>query len=117
MTMHCLYRSDYGRPDPAFDPAATGGVLLRGYESHRDELMHAQNLGQLEAMERQLTRGEQIQWCDQGYGWTYQPRVEGLFDAVLILVVAPWFVWRVARPAIRRARRHAHNHVPQRAMS
>ncbi len=99
--MQCLYRSDYGPPDPAFDPMAGGGVLLRGFDGHRAVLMRAQNLGQLEAMKRQLTRGEQIHWCDQGYGWVYQPRVDGFFDTVLILVVAPWFVWRVARPLLR----------------
>jgi hypothetical protein len=62
--MHCLYRSDYGPPDSAFHPDANGGVLLRGYESHRSDLMRAQNLGQLNAITRQLARGEHIQWCD-----------------------------------------------------
>lgn len=107
--MHCLYRGDYGPPAPGFNPGAGDGVLLRGFESHRAELMRAKNLGQLEAMERQLLRGEQIQWCDQGYGWTYQPRVDWFFDSVLILVVAPWFAWRVARPALSWARRRAHH--------
>jgi hypothetical protein len=105
--MHCLYRGDYGPPDPAFHADANGGALLRGFESDRASLMRAQNLGQLNAMKRQLARGEHIQWCDQGYGWTYQPRVDALFDAILILVVAPWFVWRVARPALRWARRRS----------
>jgi hypothetical protein len=68
--MQCLYRGDYGPPDPAFQPDANGGVLLRGFESDRAILIHAQNLGQLYAIKGQLARGEHIQWYDQGYGWT-----------------------------------------------
>ena len=107
--MHCLYRSDYGPSVVGFDPATGGGIRLSGFETHRADLMRAQNLGQLEAMKRQLVRGERIQWCDQGYGWVYQPRVDGFVDAVLVLVVAPWFVWRVARPLLRWARRCVHD--------
>jgi hypothetical protein len=103
--VHCLYRSDYGPPDPAFHPDAHGGVFLHGFASDGTNLIGAQNLGQLKAIKRQLARGEHVQWCDQGYGWTYQPRVEALFDGILILVVAPWFVWRVVGPALRWARR------------
>jgi len=107
--MHCLYRSDYGPPDPAFRPDANGSALLHGFESDRADLTRAQNLGQLNAMKRQLARGEHIQWCDQGYGWAYQPSVEALFDGILILVVAPWLVWRVVRPALWWARTRIHD--------
>ena len=81
--------------------SASGGMLYRGFEEHRAVLMQAQNLGQLDAMKRQLSRGEQIQWCDQSYGWTYQSRVDAMFDAILVAVILPWFVWRVLRPALR----------------
>jgi hypothetical protein len=114
--MHCLYRSDYGTPDPGFNPAAGGGVLLSGFEDHRAVLLRAQNLGQFEAMKRQLLRGEQIQWCDQGYGWVDQPRIDGFFAAVLILVVAPWLAWRVARPLLRWARGRVDHRAVARAM-
>ena len=107
--MQCLYANDYGSSDPGFNSAVGGGALLRGFEAHRAVLARAQNLGQLEAMKRQLSHGEQIQWCDQGYGWTNQPPVEAFFVAALILVVAPWFVGRVARPVMRRARRRIHD--------
>ncbi len=67
-------------------------------------------------MKRQLLRGEPVQWCDQGYGWTYQTRVEAMFDAILVAVVLPWFVWRILRPALRwsraRYRSHATMKVP-----
>jgi len=105
--MPCLYRSDYGPPDAAFDPSAGGGVLLRGFEAHAADLMRAQNRGQLDAMKRQLQRGQEIQWCDQGYGWAYQKPVDYFFEIVLVAVILPWFVARLVRPALRRRRSRA----------
>jgi hypothetical protein len=99
--MLCLYRSDYGPPAPAFNPAADGGALLRGFGTHASDLMRAQNRGQLEAMIRQLQHGREIQWCDQGYGWTYQKPVDEMFEIVVIVVILPWFVARFALPALR----------------
>ena len=105
--MRCLYRGDYGPPDPGFDPGAGGGALLRGFEAHRPELMLARNAGELAAMERQLSRDESILWCDQGYGWVADARVgftlEALgamvFFAYLLMRVLPW-----ARATMRRRR-------------
>ena len=94
--MTCLYASDYGPADPAFDPLAGGGLLLSGFESHRPELARAQNLGQLQAMERQLQRGESIAWCDQGYAWAQGPAVEGFLIGFSMLVVLPYAVKRLA---------------------
>jgi hypothetical protein len=93
----CLYLSDYGPPEPGFNPSADGGRLLAGFEAHKAELGRATNLAQLEAMERQLQRGQDIVWCDQGYGWTYSPPVEGLFGVILFVVVLPYAVWRTRR--------------------
>lgn len=103
--MRCLYRSDYGAPDPGFDPFSAGGALVSGWESHRDELALAQNAGQLAAMNRQLARGEQIQWCDQGYGWAYDNRIDGFFAVIVGAVILPWFVWRVILPLRLRLRK------------
>jgi hypothetical protein len=99
--MPCLYRSDYGPPDPHFDPLAGNGVLFLGFEAHRDALAGARNFGQLEAMKRQLLRGEQIQWCEQGYGWAHQKPVDGLFVFILVAIILPWFVWRAPKLARR----------------
>ena len=93
--MHCLYASDYGPPDPNFDPFAGNGKLLKGFEAHVYELAQARNLGQLEAMERKLQRGEEIHWCEQGYGWVYEPRPTQFFEIVLVAVVLPYLVLRV----------------------
>jgi hypothetical protein len=95
--MPCLYPSDYGPPEPGFNPSAEGGRLLAGFEAHAQELSHATNLAQLEAMERHLQRGQDIVWCDQGYGWTYSTPVEGLFGAILFCVILPYAVWRTRK--------------------
>jgi hypothetical protein len=94
--MNCLYASDYGPPDPGFDPLADGGRLLRGFEAHTPLLGRAQNLGQLEAMQRQLQRGQDIVWCDQGYGWVESPAVEGFLAGFTVLVVLPYAIKRLA---------------------
>lgn len=93
--MQCLYRSDYGPADPAFDPFADGGLLLRGYEAHLYELSQAQNRGQFEAMTRKLDRAEPIAWCDQGYAWVNQPPVTGFFELIVPMLILPWLLVRV----------------------
>jgi len=105
--MQCLYRSDYGPPDPSFDPAAGNGQLLRGFQSQAGALSKAQNRGQLEAMERKLRKGEPILWCDQGYGWVYQPAIAGSFEIVVPFMIVLWILLRIlpqARGAFARGR-------------
>jgi hypothetical protein len=99
--MNCLYASDYGPADPAFDPLADGGRLLRGFEAHASALARAQNLGQVEAMERQLQRGQEILWCEQGYSWVYDRNVDYFLATLAILVILPYFVFRLL-PKLRR---------------
>jgi len=101
--MRCLYHGDYGPPDPGFEPAA----LLRGFEPHRAELMHAQNAGELAAMERQVARGERIIWCDQGYGWVASARIDFTLEALGAMVLLAYLLMRVlpwARAGMRRGR-------------
>jgi hypothetical protein len=102
--MSCLYQSDYGPVDPSFDPLAGNGTLLAGFEAHAGALSKAQNRGQLDAMKRQLQRGQTIQWCEQGYGWTYAAPVTAFFDGAFVFLILPWLVLRVV-PALRRRRR------------
>lgn len=105
MSVSCLYASDYGPPDPGFNPAADGGRLLKGFEAQFGQLSRATNLAQLEAMERKIQRGENITWCDQGYGWVYGRPVEALFGVIVIAVIVPYAAVR-ARSWLR-ARRDA----------
>src|ERR1700676_2063489 len=78
------------------------GRLLWGLEAHVRELSTAQNLGQLEAMERQLQRGESIAWCDQGYSWLEGWAVDGFLVGFTALVVLPYAAKRLA-PRLWRA--------------
>jgi hypothetical protein len=103
--MSCLYKSDYGPPDPAFDPLADQGRLLTGFERHSAELATARNLLQLQAMERQLQHGREIAWCDQGYGWVYEQPVNDFFIVAVIAVVLPYAVLRLMPQIGRVARR------------
>jgi hypothetical protein len=93
----CLYLSDYGPPEPGFDPSANGGRLLAGFEGQSAQLGRATNLAQLEAMERQLQRGQNITWCDQGYGWVYGSGVEAFFSVIMIAAILPYAAWRARR--------------------
>lgn len=93
--MHCLFKSDYGPIDPSFDAFAGGGRLLKGFEAHVHALSQARNVGQLEAMERKIERGEPILWCDQGYGWTSAPPITGFFYVSLFVLILPWLALRV----------------------
>jgi hypothetical protein len=95
--MACLYASDYGPPDPGFDPRAEGGALLRGFEDHASVLAEARNPGQLAAMKRQIERGEDVTWCDQGYGWVYDRHLDYLFEIMVAGVILPYIAMRLVQ--------------------
>ena len=97
--MSCLFRSDYGPAQPGFDPFANNSALIAGFEAHRAQLASAQNLGQLQAMERTFAKGETVTWCDNGYGWVNDAKVGDFFGAIIAFVILPWLVLRVA-PAL-----------------
>jgi hypothetical protein len=109
--MSCLYASDYGPPEPGFNPLADNGRLIKGFEDHAAVLARAANLGQLEAMQRVLRRNENITWCDQGYGWVEGGAVHALFAVILAFVVLPYAVWTL------RARRRTSRADPPRHAS
>lgn len=94
--MSCLFASDYGPPQPGFDPLAQDGALIKGFAAHRAELAAARNPGQLQAMERKFAKGETVTWCDNGYGWVYDQKVGDFFGAIIAFVILPWLVIRVA---------------------
>ncbi|HEV2551949.1 MAG TPA: hypothetical protein VGU20_31870 [Stellaceae bacterium] len=94
--MRCLYRSDYGPPDPSFE-AFNDGIVPNGVtRSDVAVLATAENIGQFEAMQRKLAKGEAIIWCDQGYGWVHDPMIEGFFALSAALVV-PLALFRLMR--------------------
>ena len=102
--MRCLYRPDYGPPDPEFEAFADGVVPAGLTRKDVAILATAQNIGQFEAIERKLAKGEAVVWCDQGYGWVHNAVVEGFFVIAAVLVF-PLALFRLTRCfGIRRAR-------------
>jgi hypothetical protein len=97
--MSCLFASDYVPAVSGFDPLVENGRLIMGFELHKAQLATAQNLGQLQAMERKFARGETVTWCDNGYGWVYDQKIGDFFGAILAFVILPWVVLRIA-PAL-----------------
>src|SRR5712671_5912142 len=86
--MVCLFHSDYGPADPAFklDPGSTVGV--RGWIVGASSFKEAQNIGEVEAIQRHLLRGESVSWVEQdAIGWFYA--------ATLLLVVLPYLILKI----------------------
>jgi hypothetical protein len=94
----CLYLSDFGPPEPSFDPLTNDGALIRGFEEHAGQLKSAHNLAQLEAMERAFRRGDEITWCNPSYGWAESGAVHALFAAIAVFIVLPYLGWRLGAP-------------------
>src|ERR1700756_4873708 len=88
--MACLFHGDYGSADPAFklDFAATADG--RGWSVDASLLKDASNIGEAEAIERHLVRGESVSWCDQGYAWAEQDAIGWFFAAAFLFVVLPY---------------------------
>lgn len=96
--MRCLYASDYGAPTTGFDPGAAAAAAFGGAyaAAHRRDFATAQNAFALQAVKRQIDRGEAIVWCEPGYGWTHEAPAE-IFMSVVAAVAVPLFVMRLAR--------------------
>jgi hypothetical protein len=88
----CLYRSDYGPPEPGFDPLAA--ARSAACPRHFDAFAGAQNAGQFAAVKRKLDRGESVIWCDQGYSWTYAPVLDAAFVLAMLFLALPVAVLR-----------------------
>ena len=87
--MVCLFHGDYGPADPAFN-LGSGSIWVVDAKSLRD----ARNLGEAEAVQRHLLRGEPMSWCDQGYTWVDQDAVGWFYLAAFLFVILPYAVTR-----------------------
>ena len=87
--MVCLFHGDYGPADPAFDPGS-GSTWVVDANSLKD----ARNLGEAEAIQRHLLRGEPVSWCDQGYTWVDQDAVGWFYLAAFLFVILPYLIMR-----------------------
>jgi len=87
--MVCLFHGDYGPADPAFN-LGSGSTWVVDANSLKD----ARNLGEAEAIQRHLLRGEPVSWCDQGYAWVDQDALGWFYLAAFLFVILPYAVMR-----------------------
>jgi hypothetical protein len=92
--MVCLFHGDYGPADPNFAISGSWGV-------DASLLKEARNIGEAEAIQRHIQRGESVAWCHQGYSWVDQDAIVWFYIAALAFVVVPYFLLK-----IRVVRRH-----------
>jgi hypothetical protein len=85
--MVCLFHGDYGSANPAFD-LGSGSTWVVDANS----LKGARNLGEAEAIQRHLLRGEPVSWCDQGYAWVDQYAVGWFYVAAFLFVILPYLI-------------------------
>src|SRR5271166_2971294 len=93
--MVCLFHDDYGPADPAFNLGTGVPSGMREWVIDARILKDAHNLGEAEAIQRHLLRGEPVSWCDQGYAWVEQDAVGWFYVAAFCLVVLPYLIVRV----------------------
>ena len=85
--MVCLFHGDYGPANPAFNLGSGSTWVVDG-----NSLKGARNLGEAEAIQRHLLRGEPVSWCDQGYAWVDQDAVVLFYVAAFLLVILPYLI-------------------------
>jgi hypothetical protein len=92
--MICLFHGDYGPPDPAFAVSAAGAAV-HGWAGDASLLKDARNLGEAEAIQRYVLKGEPVSWCHQGYSWVDQDAIGWFYLAALLFVVLPYLVMKI----------------------
>jgi hypothetical protein len=58
-------------------------------------LKDARNIGEAEAIERHVLKGESVSWCHQGYAWVDQDAIGWFYIAAFVFVVLPYLVVRI----------------------
>ncbi len=92
--MVCLFHGDYGPPDPAFSvPGASAAVHGRAVDASL--LRNARNIGEAEAIQRHVLRGESVSWCHQGYSWVDQDAIAWFYIASFAFVVLPYLIKKI----------------------
>jgi hypothetical protein len=92
--MQCLFHGDYGPPDPNF--AISGPTsAARSWPVDPSLLRQARNIGEAEAIQRDVLRGESVSWCHQGYSWVDQDAISWFCIAALAFVVVPYFLVKI----------------------
>jgi hypothetical protein len=107
--MVCLFHGDYGPSDPAFTVFAQSGTQ-HGWNVEPRLLKEARNIGEAEAIERHVLRGESVSWCRQGYAWVDQDAITWFYLAALVLVVLPYLAVKLkawVSPRLFRSANHS----------
>jgi hypothetical protein len=95
--MVCLYHGDYGPADPAFDLGAASHFVGRGWVVDAGLPKEARNVGEAEAIQRHVIRGEAVSWRDQGYAWAEQDAVGWFYLAGFVFVVFPYLIFKIKK--------------------
>ena len=93
--MVCLFHGDYGPPDPAFAVSAAAGAAVHGWTVDPRLLKDAHNIGEAEAIQRHVLKGEAVSWCHQGYAWVDQDAIGWFYLAAFVVVVLPYLVMKI----------------------
>ena len=112
--MVCLFHGDYGPADLAFNPGSGSTWVVDA-----NSLKEARNLGEAEAIQRHLIRGQPVSWCNQGYAWVDQDAVGWFYLAVFLFLILPYMVMktkacakRAPRPSASAKRLGGHSRLP-----
>jgi hypothetical protein len=93
--MVCLFHDDYGPADPALGANAWSQSGARHWSVDANLLKDARNIGEAEAIERHVVRGETVSWCDQGYDWVKQGALDWFYLAAFVLVILPYALMKL----------------------
>jgi hypothetical protein len=96
--MVCLFHGDYGPPDPAFAVSAANG---HGWTVAPRLLTDARNIGEAEAIQRHVLKGEPVSWCHQGYAWVDQDAIGWFYLAAFVFVVLPHLFMKIRTLSLR----------------
>jgi hypothetical protein len=99
--MVCLFHGDYGPPDPAFTVFAAAGAAVHGWTVDPHLLKDAHNIGEAEAIQRHVLKGEPVSWCHQGYAWVDQDAIGWFYLAAFVFVVLPYLVIKIRTLRLR----------------
>jgi hypothetical protein len=90
----CLFHGDSGSADPGFSVVGASAAT-RGWRVAASQLTQARNLGEAQAIQRRLLRGEAVSWCHPGYSWVDQPAIGWFYIAAFLFVVLPYLFIRI----------------------
>jgi hypothetical protein len=92
--MVCLFHGDYGPPDPAFTVSGASAAV-HGWAVDASLLTEARNIGEAQAIQRYVLKGEAVSWCHQGYSWVDQDAIGWAYIAAFVFVVLPYLVMKI----------------------